>query len=374
MAGEMLFLANTGAQVIRLDAVPFIWKEMGTSCENLPKAHTLIQAFNAVCRIAAPAMIFKSEAIVHPDDVKSYVSLGECQISYNPLFMALLWNTLATREVNLLQQALYPRHALPAGCAWVNYVRCHDDIGWTFADEDAIQLGINGYSHRQFLNAFYTGRFPGSFAAGLPFQENPKTGDARISGTTASLAGLEKAINQTSAEEVELVIRRITLLHGLTMTLGGIPLLYLGDEIGTLNDYQYRQDPGKAHDSRWVHRPQANPDSMANRLQAGSLENQVFTRLQQLITIRKSNSAFSSSEIQVMNTENPHVLGFTKQVQQDHLMILANFSERQQVISANVLRLYGLGYHFEDLITTQNFNLIDLNLQPLQLLLLKTKE
>lgn len=373
MAGEMLFLANAGTQIIRLDAVPFIWKEMGSSCENLPKAHTLIQAFNAVCRIAAPAMIFKSEAIVHPDDVQSYISLGECQISYNPLFMALLWNTLATREVNLLQQALYHRHTLPPGCAWVNYVRCHDDIGWTFADEDAAQLGINGYSHRQFLNSFYTGRFPGSFAAGLPFQENPKTGDARISGTTASLAGLEKAINQASPQEIELSIRRIVLLHGLTMTLGGIPLIYLGDEIGTLNDYQYRHDPEKAHDSRWVHRPQANPAKIAKIQEAGSIENQVFTRLRHLITIRKTNPVFSSSAIQVMKTENQHVLGFTKQYQQQHLVILANFSENEQVIPANILRLYGLGYRFEDRITTQSYDLSDIHLQPLQLMLLETK-
>ncbi len=164
MAGEMLFLANLGTDIIRLDAVPFIWKQMGTSCEHLPKAHTLIQAFNVVCRIAAPALIFKSEAIVHPDDVKSYIDEKECQISYNPLFMALLWNSLATREINLIQDALKNRHALPEGCAWVNYVRCHDDIGWTFADEDAAKYGINGYDHRRFLNAFYTGRFPGSFA------------------------------------------------------------------------------------------------------------------------------------------------------------------------------------------------------------------
>ena len=220
MAGELLFLANIGTQFVRFDAVPFIWKEMGTTCENLPQAHLLIQAFNAVCRIAAPSLIFKSEAIVHPDDVVSYISQEECQVSYNPLFMALLWNSLATREVRMLKQALYRRHALPTDCAWVNYVRCHDDIGWTFADEEAAQLGIEGFSHRRFLNAFYTGRFPGSFARGLPFQENLKTGDARICGTCASLAGLEKAIKEETPDEVELAMRRIILLYGLTMTVG----------------------------------------------------------------------------------------------------------------------------------------------------------
>jgi len=194
MAGEMLFLANQGVEILRLDAVAFIWKSLGTACENLPEAHMIIQAYNAIARIAAPALLFKSEAIVHPDEVAQYIREDECQLSYNPLLMALLWSTLATREVNLLYQSMQKRFNIPKRCAWVNYVRCHDDIGWTFSDEDAAALGINAFDHRLFLNAFYTGRFEGSFGRGLAFQENPKTGDARISGTCASLAGLEKAL------------------------------------------------------------------------------------------------------------------------------------------------------------------------------------
>ena len=200
MVEEMLYIANLGVDVLRMDAVAFIWKQLGTSCENLPEAHILIQAFNAVARIAAPSLLFKSEAIVHPNDVMKYIRPDECQLSYNPLLMALLWNTLATREVNLLSQAIAQRSNIHADCAWVNYVRCHDDIGWTFSDDDAAQLGINGFDHRQFLNRFYTGRFEGTFARGVPFQENPKTGDCRISGMTASLAGLEKAIAAQNAQ------------------------------------------------------------------------------------------------------------------------------------------------------------------------------
>ena len=201
MAEEMLFLANQGVEVIRLDAVAFIWKQLGTSCENLPEAHALIRAFNLVARIASPALLFKSEAIVHPDEVVKYIAQEECQLSYNPLLMALLWNSLATRKVRLLSQALATRFRIDPSCAWVNYVRVHDDIGWTFSDEDAALLGVNGYDHRQFLNEFYRGRFPGSYARGLPFQENPKTGDCRISGTCASLAGLEKALAEEGLSE-----------------------------------------------------------------------------------------------------------------------------------------------------------------------------
>ncbi len=234
MAGEMLFLANAGAEVLRLDALAFVWKELGTDCENLPKAHTLIQAFNALLRMAAPALLFKSEAIVHPDEVNKYIGVDECQLSYNPLLMALLWNSMATREVRLLRHSMAHRFRIPEGTTWVNYVRCHDDIGWTFDDADAGMLGINGLDHRRFLNAFFTGRFPGSFARGLPFQENPRTGDARISGMLASLAGLEQALQSHNPAEIELSIRRILLLHAVIFSIGGIPLIYLGDEIGAL--------------------------------------------------------------------------------------------------------------------------------------------
>ena len=167
------------------------WRSSGSSwappARTFREAHTLLQAFNAVCRLAAPSLLFKSEAIVHPDEVALYINPGECQLSYNPLQMALIWESLATRDVSLLAQALERRHNIPDGTAWVNYVRSHDDIGWTFADEDAAELGINGFDHRRFLNSFYVNRFPGSFARGVPFQDNPRTGDCRISGTTASL-------------------------------------------------------------------------------------------------------------------------------------------------------------------------------------------
>ena len=342
MAEEMLFLANQGVEVLRLDAVAFIWKQLGTSCENLPQAHTLIKAFNAVARIAAPALVFKSEAIVHPDDVVRYVSLEECQVSYNPLLMALLWNSLATRETRLLAQALAARFRLPDGSAWVNYVRVHDDIGWTFSDEDAAQLGINGYDHRRFLNEFYRGRFPGSFARGLPFQENPITGDCRISGTCASLAGLEKALHEEGEKEVELAIRRILLIHGIIFTAGGIPLIYLGDEIGTLNDYSYRDDPAHERDSRWVHRPRADWDRYKKRSNLHTLEGHIFNGFRTMIELRKSNDVFAGGELEVIHTGRDSVLAFTRFHEGKRVVIFANFSETMQIIEPRIVNQYAV--------------------------------
>jgi amylosucrase len=351
MAAELLFLANTGIECLRLDAVAFIWKQIGTSCENLPEAHDLIQAFNALTRIAAPSLIFKSEAIVHPDDVLKYISLGECQISYNPTLMALLWESLATSEAKLLSHTMRHRYKLPPGCAWVNYLRCHDDIGWTFDDGDAQRVGVNPYGHRRFLNEFYTGRFAGSFARGLPFQENPDTGDARISGTLASLAGLEYGVQIAEEQQQQLAIRRIVMLHGIILSTGGIPLLYLGDEVAQLNDYQYAADPAKAADSRWVHRPAMQWDLAARRHDPTSPVGQTFAALKHLINQRKQSPALRGGELEVIDTDNKHLFGFIRLGAGQRMLVLANFSARPQPFDGNRLRVYGPGYRFTDLIT-----------------------
>ncbi len=373
MAEEMLFLANQGVEVLRLDAVAFTWKELGTSCENLSGAHRLIRAFNAVARIASPALLFKSEAIVHPDDVAKYIDPQECQLSYNPLLMALLWNSLATRKVRLLSQALATRFAIDGSCAWVNYVRCHDDIGWTFSDEDALLLGVNGGDHRRFLNEFYRGRFLGSFARGLPFQENPKTGDCRISGTCASLAGLEKALLEEGPAEVEFAIHRILLIYGLILTTGGIPLIYLGDEIGMLNDYSFRDDPAHERDSRWVHRPQADWQKYARRDVPETIENQVYRRLQALISLRKTQDVFVGGLLEIIPTGNDHVLGFIRRHLGRQVVVLANFSEIEQAIPTSVFegcnfQLKNSPLHGFNDFTPQNGSVI---LAPLDLFILE---
>jgi len=329
MLGEMLFIANLGAEILRLDAVAFIWKQMGTPCEGLPQVHTIIRAFNALVRIAAPAMLFKSEAIVHPAQVASYIHPEEAPISYNPTLMALLWESLATRKVALLHHSMQRRFALPEGCAWVNYVRCHDDIGWTFADEDAAEIGINGFDHRQFLNEFYTGRFPGSFARGVPFNYNPRTRDMRISGTCASLAGLESALEAGNDRWRELALRRILLIHSVILSVGGIPLIYLGDEIAMLNDYRYRDDPNRSEDSRWVHRPPFDDTRAAQRDDPDTDPGRIFQTLVRLIAIRRRTPALANGQTEFLSTRNEHVLGYVRGGQ---VLVLANFSEDEQSV------------------------------------------
>jgi amylosucrase len=365
MAEEMLFLANQGIEILRLDAVAFIWKRLGTNCENLPEAHMIIRAFNDMARIAAPALLFKSEAIVHPDEVVKYIDHEECQLSYNPLLMALLWEALATRDVRLLRASVRERTTIDQRCAWVNYVRSHDDIGWTFDDGDAARLGINGFDHRQFLNAFYIGRFPGSFARGLPFQENPRTGDARVCGTAASLTGLEKSLREETETEVELAIGRLLLLYGVAISFAGFPLLYLGDELATLNDYGYGNDPARAGDSRWVHRPTMDWRRATRRDDPSTVEGQVYSRLARLIRLRKEHPVFGGVTVEVVDPGNDRILAFVRRNAGRRLLLLANFSEQEQWVSANQIRLYGLGYHFADLLTRETYTLkSDLRVAP----------
>lgn len=371
MMEEMLFLANRGVDVLRLDAVAFLWKRLGTSCENQPEAHMIIQAFNSIVRMVAPSLVFLSEAIVHPDDVVKYIGEGECQLSYNPLLMALLWEALATREVKLLGSSMKKRFTIPDGCAWINYARCHDDIGWTFSDEDAKELKINAYFHRKFLSEFYNNRFEGTFSRGVPFQENPVTGDSRVAGTMASLVGIEKGIEEEDEHEIEMGIRRVLLLHGVFMTIGGIPQIYLGDEIGMLNDYSFLDNPEKANDSRWAHRPEFDWKKAKKRNQMKTIEGKIYQGILKLIQIRQRNPAFKKADMEVIDTGSDHVFGYYRHHSKQRVTILANFADYPETLAANHLRMFGLSKTMTDLVSGKAITATqELVLEPYQFMAL----
>ncbi|WP_334019760.1 amylosucrase [Alteromonas sp. S015] len=375
ITSEMLFLANIGSAALRLDALAFIWKELGTNCENQEKAHVLIQAFNCCLQIVAPAVVFKSEAIVHPDEVLKYIDKDECQLSYNPLLMALLWNSMATRKTRLLTSSMKKSFAISENCTWVNYVRCHDDIGWTFDDAVASELGINAFDHRHFLNQFYTGRFEGSFADGVPFAENPSNGDCRVCGSLASLCGLEKALKVNDSKGIDDAVKRIMLLYGITFSIGGIPLLYSSDEVGKLNDYSYRFDETKKHDDRWANRiavTRADTElalgtiSPSNATETASLR--IFNELRKMIAIRKQNAIFGESSTQILETDNHHCFAFLREnAKGQKLLVICNFSEHSQAVHRSLLATLKCALS-QDLLTgeTVETNATLLSLEPLQ--------
>ena len=338
MLDTMFFLVNQGADVLRLDAAPFLWKNMGTNCQNQPEVFLLIQAFRALLRVVAPGVILKAEAIVPPDALLQYVGVKatvgkQCELAYNNQLMVNLWSGLATRKAKLATQAEHRAPRLLLGSAPLNYVRNHDDIGWAMADEDLAAIGEDPFLHRQFLNEFYIGRFPGSFARGGFFQFNPDTGDARITGTTASLAGLEQALEDQDQPAIDLAIQRILLLHSVIMARGGIPLIYMGDEVGLLNDSAYLQDPEKANDSRWMHRPRMDWAKVDRRHDPDAVEGRLFAGLLKLIRVRKSSPALHNFALyQPMWTDNEHVLAFGRQRHDGNLLLLANFHEHPQSV------------------------------------------
>lgn len=375
IASEMLFLANIGVEVLRLDAIAFTGKRMGTTSENLNEAHLLVKVLNGITNIAAPAVTFKSEAIVHPDFVKTYISEDECELSYNPLLMALMWEALATRDTNLLYHSMKHRFKIDANTTWVNYVRIHDDIGWTFSDEDAASLGINGYDHRSFLNRFYVGDFPGSFSKGEAFQFNPDTGDMRVCGIAAILTGLEKGIQNNDALERELSIKRMTLMYAITMFIGGIPLIYLGDELALMNDYTYRKDPNKKSDSRWVHRVETDEKMLSTIDKKNDPHGKMFSNMVNLINIRKNHAFFGDSKTEFHEPSSKHLFSFSRANNDENILFVGNFSEHSPSISSNLLtNNFGKKIELLDIYSKRSFSsMIDIPLKPYQFLLLKAK-
>jgi amylosucrase len=340
----MLYLANQGVEILRLDAVAFMWKRLGTDSQNQPEVHWLLQAWRALTRIAAPGLLFKAEAIVAPDKLIPYLGQGEatnkaCELAYHNSLMVLLWSSLAARKVALLTHSLQQMPEIASGCAWNTYVRCHDDIGWAVTDENAAAVGESGVLHRAFLSDFYSGRFPNTFAQGVTFQYNPKTGDRRISGSLASLAGLATAVAQKERRAVQFAVDRILLLHNLIFAYGGIPLLYMGDELGLLNDPSYRDNPELAPDNRWLHRPYLDWRQAEERHDWQTVTGQIFQGLQRLIQARQRTPALhAQAAAEAVWTHNIAVFGLIRHSPRGRLLILANFSEQAQTVPAYRLR------------------------------------
>lgn len=343
----ILFWANKGVDILRLDAVAFLWKKIGSTCQNEREAHLILQLLKDCCQVSAPGVLFIAEAIVAPTEIIKYfgedaINAKECEIAYNATFMALLWDAVATKQTGLLIKGM---EALPEKlerATWLNYVRCHDDIGLGFSDESIVAAGFDPIAHRRFLVDYYTGRYPDSNAKGFAFGVNKKTGDARISGALASLAGLETALQKQDETAIGHAIDTIILLHNLIMAFGGIPLLYYGDAVGTLNDDAYLLDSSKMHDNRWVHRPKLDWTMMDKRLQKGTIEQRIFSRTKHLIATRKTISAFADlNNRSLLSLENPHLIAFSREAAQgmhDHIVVVANFDTLPQLVSLQSLK------------------------------------
>ena len=354
MLDVVLFWANKGADILRLDAVAFLWKKIGSTCQNEREAHLILQLMKDCCQVTAPGVLFIAEAIVAPVEVIKYfgedaVIAKECEIAYNATFMALLWDAIATKNARLMNQAIRSLPVKLERATWLNYIRGHDDIGLGFDDHDLVAAGYDPVGHRRFLIDYYTGKFAGSHSRGVTFGENQKTGDARISGSLASLVGLQHACEVGDEAAIVDAIKIILLLHNLIFSFGGIPLLYYGDELGTLNDDSYRDDPLKMDDSRWLNRPTMDWEKAELRKKPGTLEYQIFNPLKTMISVHKEIDAFADfNNRDVIDVENPYLFVFERyhpSKPADRVLVVSNFSDKPQQLNLGQLGGWGKNVH-----------------------------
>lgn len=331
MMYNFLFLANKGIDIIRIDAVPYIWKELNTSCRNLPQVHTIVRMMRLISEIVCPGILLLGEVVMEPEKVVPYfgtVEKPECHMLYNVTTMATTWHTVATRDVSLLKKQLDIVNGLPKDYVFLNYLRCHDDIGWGLDFATLQQEGIQERAHKQYLNDYFRGYAGYSNSRGVLYNEDPVTGDARFCGTTASMCGIEKASYQHDKEALEKAIRMDVMLHAYMFMQSGIPVLYSGDEIGQLNDYAYRDDPDKAPDSRYVHRGAMNWEEAAKSSDQATIPGQISSKLNQLEKLRKSEKAFmSNADTWTVETWDKSILCIGRYYDGDKIYGLFNFSE-----------------------------------------------
>ena len=335
MTDNMLNLCNHGIDVIRLDAVPYIWKALGTNCRNLPQVHTLVRIMRMVCEIVCPGALLLGEVVMEPSKVVPYfgpVDRPECHMLYNVTTMATLWHTVATGDVRLLHHQMEQVFALPREFTFLNYLRCHDDIGWGLDYPFLRQFGQEEVPHKRFLNDYLTGRFPRSTARGELYNDDPRLMDARLCGTTASLCGIETARQRKDPAALEKAVRLDLMLHAFMFTLSGVPVLYSGDEVGRENDYDYHKDPLKAADSRYLHRGDMDWALADQRTRERTVAGQLFTAIQRMESLREKHPVFDGgADTWLLDTGNDAVLGIGRYYRGQKLLCVFNFSRQEQV-------------------------------------------
>ena len=335
MTDNMLNLCNHGVDIIRLDAVPYIWKVLGTSCRNLPQVHTLVRMMRMVCEIVCPGTLLLGEVVMEPSKVVPYfgtVEKPECHLLYNVTTMASVWHTVATRDVRLLAHQLSQVFALPKQYTFLNYLRCHDDIGWGLDYDFLRRFAQEEVPHKRYLNDYLTGKWKGSPARGELYNDDPRLGDARLCGTTASLCGVEAARESGDPAAMEKALRLDAMLHAFMFTLSGVPVLYSGDEIAAENDYGYHDDPLRQEDSRYLHRGRMDWDKARRRTRKTTAEGRLFAELKKMENLRADHAVFDTeADTWLTDTGNDHVLGIGRYYRGEKLIALFNFSDEPQI-------------------------------------------
>ena len=334
MMYNFLFLVNQGIDILRIDAVPYIWKELGTSCRNLKEVHTIVRMMRMIAEIVCPSVILLGEVVMEPEKVVPYfgtVEKPECHMLYNVTTMATTWNSIATRDIRLLKKQMDIVSRLPKQYTFLNYLRCHDDIGWGLDFDTMKQWGMEEPSHKRYLNDYFTGKIADSISRGELYNDDPVTQDARFCGTTASMCGIEAAGFEGNAEKMQTAIQEDLMLHAYMLTQSGIPMLYSGDELGQVNDYSYKEDAEKVSDSRYLHRGIFQWILADKRKDLSTVQGQLFQMLNRLEQIRRQENVFSQeAEVYTYDVHNDSILGILREYKGERFIALFNFSENEQ--------------------------------------------
>lgn len=337
MMYNFLYFANLGIDIIRIDAVPYIWKELGTSCRNLQKVHTIVRMMRMIGEIVCPGILLLGEVVMEPEKVVPYFGTPEkpeCHMLYNVTTMATIWNTVATKDTRLLEKQLDSVYHLPGEYTFLNYLRCHDDIGWGLDYDSLGGWGMDQVAHKQFLNDFFTGKYKESFSRGVLYNDDPVSRDARFCGTTASMCGIEEALEKQDEGKMDQAIRLDLMLHGFMLQQSGIPVIYSGDEVGALNDNHYKEDPEKAEDSRYIHRGQFDWKLTEKIPQEGTVQNRIFYGLRRMEEIRMEHEVFSSDALaRTMDMEDDSILGILRTGETEEMLGVYNFSDAPKKVS-----------------------------------------
>lgn len=350
MMYNFLFLANKGIDIMRIDAVPYIWKELHTQCRNLKQVHTIVRMMRMISEIVCPGVLLLGEVVMEPEKVVPYfgtLEKPECHMLYNVTTMATTWHTVATRDVRLLKRQLDIVNGLPKEYLFLNYLRCHDDIGWGLDYDTLHQWGFEERSHKQYLNDYFQGLGGDSGSRGELYNADPVSGDARFCGTTASMCGVEKAGFEQDEEAMKQAVRLDVMLHAYMFMQSGIPVLYSGDEIGQVNDYSYKEDPDKAADSRYLHRGKLDWTLTEQISDEESVTGQIFGQLDRLEKIRSAGKVFAAqADARTVATGDTSVLCISRSCEGEEILGVFNFSEYNKEVS-----LCGVTGEYNDMFT-----------------------
>lgn len=370
MLSSALYLANLGVEVFRLDAVPYIWKKLGTTSRNLPEVHLIVRLMRIVLEIVCPSVILKGEVVMAPKELKAYFGTPEapeCHLLYNVSLMVNFWSSLASQDVRLLEHMAEDILSMEEHCSFVNYIRCHDDIGWGLDEDYERKIGIDPLKHKIFLYRFFEGSFPGSYSLGQLYNYDRVSLDARSCGTTASLCGIENGRNHFDDTMIEMGVKRDLLMHAALYSFRGFPMLSSGDEIGQLNDWSYMNNPSLALDSRNIHRSHFNWDNEKKAQEGKGYEGEIMKGILTLDRVRKTEPCFApEAKVNTWKSHSDGVFSIRRTIEGRDMLCVMNFRGSKEKVHYD----YFMG-EYEDLFTKRVVNPgIGFELQPYECLYL----